>query len=329
VSETPGVTPDSGLPSRTSIWAAASRALGARDPDPTVRNPDWLAEHVIGPSERELLAEQRVVQALDQDYTEALSNMEAAGPARTLLVRTRFVEGKLEQAIRSGARQVVILGAGFDTRAYRLTELLRDVRVFEVDRPATQEYKRRRIQELIPGIIATLPANLTYTPFDFLHEKPGDALLRTGYDAAQRTFFIWEGVTMYLPEDVTRETFRWIASHSPPGSSVVFDYVFSKVIPMLANVPVGKIPDGPPKEAFLRWKRLLENEPWLGGLPEGDESDYLKSVGLEVREILAMNGPEAEKRYLTRADGSVFGALPATAVAQPQMYWLAEATVPG
>jgi hypothetical protein len=59
------------LPSKTSIWAAASRALGARDPDPTVRNPDWLAEHVIGPEERAFASEQLVIQAFDQDYAAA------------------------------------------------------------------------------------------------------------------------------------------------------------------------------------------------------------------------------------------------------------------
>lgn len=318
---------ESRLPSRTSIWAAASRALAARDPDPTVRNPDWLAEHIIGPAERAQVAEQIVVQALDQDYAQASSNLEAIGTARAMLVRTRFIDEKLEQAVRGGARQVVILGAGFDTRAYRLTDLLRDARVFEVDRPLTQEYKRRRVQELIPGVIGALPSNLTYTPFDFRLEKPGDALLRSGYDATLKTFFVWEGVTMYLPEDVIRDTLSWIAGHAP-GSAVVFDYVYAGIIPMLADIPLEKIPEGPMREGVLRWKRLLEYEPWLGGLPGGEESAYLKSVGLEAREILALNAPEAEKRYLIRADGSVFGALPAAAMSQPQMYWLAEAAVP-
>jgi methyltransferase (TIGR00027 family) len=321
-------TPESGLPSKTSIWAAACRALGARDPDPTVRNPDWLAEHVIGPDERALVSEQRVVQAFDQDYATASANLEAIGAARAMLVRTRFIDEKLAQAIRGGARQVVVLGAGFDTRAYRLTELLRDVRVFEVDRPATQERKRRRIQELIPSVIGALPPNLTYAPFDFRQEKPGDALLRAGYDASVKTFFVWEGVTMYLPEDVTRDTFTWIASHAAPGSAVVFDYVYSRVIPMVANISLDQIPEGPPREMFMRWIRLLENEPWLGGLPAGEEPAYLKGVGLEAGEILALGGPEAEKRYLTRADGSMFGAMPAGTPPQPQMYWLAEAVVP-
>jgi methyltransferase (TIGR00027 family) len=317
--------PESALPSRTSIWAAAARALGARDPDPTVRNPDWLAERLIGPAERALLAEQRVVQALDQDYDAASTNYEALGPARALLVRTHFIDQKLEQAVRSGARQLVILGAGFDTRAYRLKELLKDLRVFEVDRPATQRYKQQRVRDVVNQI----PPNLTYTPFDFRQERVGDALDRVRYDPAAKTFFIWEGVTMYLPENVVRETFQWISTHAAPGSAVVFDFVYHGVIERLANVSIEKIPEGPPKEMFLRWRRLLENEPWQCGLPDQGEREYLKSVGLEARDILSMGGPDSEKRYLTRQDGSVFCALPAGAQAQPQMYWLAEAVIPG
>jgi methyltransferase (TIGR00027 family) len=270
-------TPANDLPSKTSIWAAAGRALGAREPDPTVRNPDWLAQHVIGPEERALVSDQTVIQVLDQDYSAAAANFEAIGMARMLMVRTKFIDEKLASAMQNGARQVVILGAGFDTRAYRLTTLLSGARVFEVDRPATQERKRRRIQALIPGVIAALPPNLTYAPFDFRQEQIGDALLRAGYDPAAKTFFIWEGVTMYLPEEVTRSTFTWIAKHAAPGSGVVFDYVYSQVIAMLGSVPLDAVPEGPQREMFLRWRSLLENEPWLGGLPGGKEGECARS----------------------------------------------------
>jgi methyltransferase (TIGR00027 family) len=79
------------------------------------------------------------------------------------LIRTRFADERLESAVRAGAAQVVILGAGYDSRAYRLRELLKDVRVFEVDYGPTQEYKKRRVQE----IFGCFPTNLTYVPIDF------------------------------------------------------------------------------------------------------------------------------------------------------------------
>ena len=80
------------LPSKTCLYVAAGRALGARDPDPAVRNPDYLAERLLGPLERELVAEQACVQALDQDYSEALKNREAIGSA--LMMQVRLVLSK-------------------------------------------------------------------------------------------------------------------------------------------------------------------------------------------------------------------------------------------
>ena len=135
------------LASKTCLYVAAGRALGARDPDAAVRNPDYLAERLLGPNERALVAEQACVQALAQDYAVVSKNLEAMGSAMMMQVRTRFIEERMEEAIENGALQLVILGAGFDTRAYRFIELLRPLHVFEVDQPASQEHKRRRLRE--------------------------------------------------------------------------------------------------------------------------------------------------------------------------------------
>src|SRR5689334_11027033 len=143
-------------PSRTSIMVAAGRAIGAREPDPSVRNPDSMAEIFLGPEVRALQIDHPALQALDKDYEEAMKDLEVVGTVRMMMIRTRFIEERLEHAIRNGATQVVILGAGFDTRAYRLLHLLKNVRVFEVDRPVTQALKRRRAAEVAGGI----PANL-------------------------------------------------------------------------------------------------------------------------------------------------------------------------
>jgi methyltransferase (TIGR00027 family) len=132
------------LPSKTCLYVAAGRALGAREADEAVRNRT-IAERLLGSKERALVADQACVQALNQDYAIASKKMEALGVALMMQVRTRFIEERLAEAIERGATQLVILGAGFDTRGYRLTELLRHARVFEVDQPSTQEYKRRRV----------------------------------------------------------------------------------------------------------------------------------------------------------------------------------------
>lgn len=312
-------------PSKTCLYVAAGRALGAREPDPSIRNPDYLAERLLGPEERAMVAEQPVVQALEKDFAEARQNIEALSSAIMMIIRTRFIEERLEQAIRDGVPQVVILGAGFDTRAYRLTDLLKNARVFEVDQPSTQEYKKRRVREA--GI--EVPSNLTYVAVDFRHDKLGDVLSAAGYDSKQKTFFIWEGVTMYLPEAAVEETLRWVAAQAP-GSTIIFDFVGAMLVKFMATADLSQFPEAAQK-AFERIRKLTAGEPWIFGLPDTSEREFLGKLGLEVRELLPVGGPESMKRYLTRSDGTAYIEIPPPQQqrqAQRGGYCLAEAVVP-
>src|SRR5215510_15451515 len=112
--------------SRTSLWTAMGRALGSREPDEAVRNPDYLVEKLIGPEEREHFGDHPLVAALDKPYEEAIQEWEVLIAVRLMTSRTGFIDSRLRDAIKDGATQVVILGAGFDTRAYRLKEVLSD-----------------------------------------------------------------------------------------------------------------------------------------------------------------------------------------------------------
>jgi methyltransferase (TIGR00027 family) len=311
-------------PSKTCLYVAAGRALGAREPDQSIRNPDYLAERLLGPEERALVADQAVVQALELDFAEARKNIEALSSAIMMIIRTRFIEERLEQAIRDGVSQVVILGAGFDTRAYRLTELLKNTRVFEVDQPSTQEYKKRRVREA--GI--AVPSNLTYVAVDFRHDKLGDVLAAAGYDPNRKTFFIWEGVTMYLPEAAVEETLRWVAAQAP-GSTIIFDFVGAMVIKFLANVDLNQLPEVA-RQAVTRLLKLEAGEPWIFGMPDAAEGEFLGKLGLKLRQLLPIGGPESMKRYLTRRDGTPYIPIPPPqqqAQAQRGGYCLAEAVV--
>jgi methyltransferase (TIGR00027 family) len=241
--------------SRTSIYVAAGRAVGAREPDPAARNPDYLAGRLLGdPSELDL--DHPAIRALSLDYDDAMKDVEVVSNVRMMTVRTRFIDEALERAIAGGATQVVVLGAGFDSHAYRCRDLLAHVRVFEVDRPAMQALKKQRVNEVLGGP----PANLTYVAIDFQHEDLPDVLTRHGYDPAQRTFFIWEGVTMYLPEEAVRDTLRFAATH-PPGSGIVFDFVYRAMIvniryefrPQL--VRLGILPAAPTVDPLQRRER--------------------------------------------------------------------------
>jgi methyltransferase (TIGR00027 family) len=146
--------------SRTSILVAAARAYGSHDPDPSVRNPDWLAEHLLGPEQLKLLTGHPLENALAQDYREAGRDPQISGFAMLMIIRTRFIDDRLLHAVASGATQVVILGAGFDSRAYRLHERLAGLKIFEVDSPDTQAIKRQRVE----AVLGCAPANVTYVP---------------------------------------------------------------------------------------------------------------------------------------------------------------------
>jgi methyltransferase (TIGR00027 family) len=287
--------------SRTSIYVAAGRAVGAREPDSSARNPDYLAEKLLGDPSK-LDVDHPAVRALSLRYDEAMKDIEVANTVRMMTIRTRFIDEALERAILDGATQVVILGAGFDSHAYRCQELLGSVRVFEVDRPATQAVKKQRVNEVLGGP----PANLTYVAIDFQHEDLPHGLTRHGYDSAQRPFFILEGVTMYLPEEAVRSTLRFVAAH-PAGSAIVFDFVYRAMIDMIAQIDMANVP-AVAKPFVERFLKLTRDEPWVFGLPVGGEREFLRDFGLELREAFTIGGEESLERYLTKADGTQLGA---------------------
>jgi methyltransferase (TIGR00027 family) len=296
----PANQPPAGI-SKTSIFVAAGRAVGAREPDPSARNPDYLAEKLLGDPSK-LDVDHPAVRALSLDYDAAMSDAEVVSHVRMMTIRTRFIDEALERAIGAGATQLVILGAGFDSHAYRCQELLARVKVFEVDRAATQVLKKRRVNE----IIGAPPPNLTYVAIDFQHEDLADILRRHGHDPAQRTFFILEGVTMYLPEEAVRSTFRFVAAQ-PPGSGIVFDYVYRAMIDTIAQIDMANVPKAA-KPFVERFLNLTRDEPWVFGLPVGGEREFLGEFGLELREALMVGGEDSIKRYVTKADGTQIGA---------------------
>lgn len=137
-----------------------------------------------------------------------------------IAARSRYVEDRLAEAVASGVAQYVVLGAGLDTFAYR--NPFPALRVFEVDFPATQEWKREMLEE---AEIA-LPANLTFVPMDFERQTLAEGLAGTGFDARRPAFFGWLGVTPYLTLDVFRSTLGAV-EQLPAGSGVCFDFASS------------------------------------------------------------------------------------------------------
>jgi methyltransferase (TIGR00027 family) len=180
-----------GKPSGTSWRVAVRRATHQIVDKPPVFD-DPLALVIIGPEARAQI--EANPHAGDSPGWTALRAY--------LAVRSRVAEDALAAAVRAGVRQYVVLGAGLDTFAYRNTD--RTLRVFEVDHPETQAWKRK----LLTKFQIAVPDDVTYVPVNFERQDLGEELARTGLDATRPTFFSWLGVTMYLTRDSIRGTLR-------------------------------------------------------------------------------------------------------------------------
>jgi len=184
--------------------------------------------------------------------------------ADLIALRTAVIDGAVRDAIAAGARQLVILGAGYDGRAWRIKELA-GVKVFEVDHPATQGIKRARVAQLPPPI-----GILSFVSIDFERESLDKSLDRAGHDRKLPTCWIWEGVVMYLTHDAMQATLAGIAGRSANGSTLIVNY----------------------HTAHRRWlARLifrLIGEPQISAWTPEEMATDLRSAGFVVREDTGM-----------------------------------------
>jgi methyltransferase (TIGR00027 family) len=137
-----------------------------------------------------------------------------------LVARDRYMDDVLKLYLENNLEQLVLLGAGFDSRAYRF-EVAGRIKIFEVDHPTTQLEKLARLK----AIFGNIPDHVCYVPVDFNTQTLSSSLLDAGYDPRQKTLFIWEGVTMYLTSETVDSTLKFIVENSAPGSAVLFDYI--------------------------------------------------------------------------------------------------------
>jgi methyltransferase (TIGR00027 family) len=250
-----------GLPSKTAVYVTAARAIGSKDPDPQLRNPDDLAIKFLGPRERAVLPD-LAWDALDLDFDSAMNQLGVQLPVAVLTYRTKAFDAALLDALQNGATQVVVLGAGFDSRAYRFQSQLRNVRFMEVDYGPTQAYKKQRLG----AIVEAIPPNVSFVPMDFTKDNLLDQLRKAGYSEQQKTFFLWEGVTYYLPESAVKDTLHFVRDHSASGSRIAFDY-FGASKPSVNN----------PRSLYARW-----GEPVIFGFPNDSAREYVQQEGLGV-----------------------------------------------
>ncbi len=205
-------------PSRTARFVALFRALETRLPEDERLFADPFAADFLDARLGAALAAARLPGT--GPLVPAYIDRRWPGTRVSVVVRTRFIDQALEQAVDDGVGQVVLLGAGFDARAYRL-DAAKGSRVYEVDAPETQALKRAAIE----ARLGSSPANVAWVAVDFERDDLAASLGSAGLDPEAPAFFVWEGVTPYLTADAVDATLRAIASVAAPSSRLVFTYL--------------------------------------------------------------------------------------------------------
>jgi methyltransferase (TIGR00027 family) len=210
-----------GKPSRTAQFVAATRALGALLPDDAQLMDDPFGARVAPGAVARLVALSRRMPSLRPLLRIATAPM--LPMIAYMQVRTRLIDDVVRTFTGFGGAQIVLLGAGFDARAARLSDALGGARFFEIDHPATQAKKRQ--------LYGDLP--VTFVPWDFERDAMSTLAARLaalGHDPARPTLTIWEGVTMYLYEPAIVDTVAAVRAWSAPGSQLCFSYVEKRQI---------------------------------------------------------------------------------------------------
>jgi len=263
-------------PSRTALRVAMRRAAHQLFDNPKVLD-DPIALRIVGSKAEAKLRTER-----GNEFGRF-----GLGLRAFMAARSRFAEDALARSIARGATQYVVLGAGLDTFAYRNPCSESALRVFEVDFPATQEWKRRQLHEAAIAI----PSSVTYAPVDFEHQTLAEGLRLAGFDSTKPAFFSWLGVTMYLTEDAAMSTFAFIAS-TPPAGGVAFDYA----IPRASLSWLGRLA----LDAMMR-RVAAAGEPFRTFFDPASLAERLRGMG--YRSIDDLGADEINARYFKhRAD---------------------------
>lgn len=248
----------------TAMGIALCRALESERPenericdDPYARRmiPDWL--YLLG------------------KFFVTIGYAELRGPGvlAFLAARDRYIDDFLFDQVRNGITQLVVLGAGYDSRPYRFASLLSGVAIFEVDHPTTQKDKLARLKQ----IFGRLPGYVNFVPVDFNTQALDQRLLECGYRTDLKTCFIWQGVVYYLDAASVDRTLYFIAKSSAPGSSVIFDYVYQSVL---------EDASGHGEVNGMRRYRGLTSEGLTFGIREGAVEPFLQERGFNnIRNI--------------------------------------------
>jgi methyltransferase (TIGR00027 family) len=280
----------------TALGVLAMACMANTERDPAIRDRDAIAPRLLRWGDGSAAAARlRLLHPVIRRATERIM----PGIYGFALARARHMDAIVRREASAGINSLVILGAGYDTRAYRMREELSGVRVLEVDRPATSEDKRVRLTRALTSI----PENVAFVEADFTEQDLLERLADHGHRLSDRTLFLLSGVSMYLPEAAMLKLLDQVAAHTSERTSLLFDYIDADVLVE---------PERFYGKEWVPYATKVGEEPsW--GIPAGGTEVLLADHGLCLSSDL--DADELAGRYLRRTNGSTvarpfqFGAI--------------------
>lgn len=261
--------------SRTALGAATCRLIEQYQPEKTRLFYDPVVKELVGAPIRVLMQFAGM-----RNFTIKQTDAVATGIYGAQICRTRYIDDAVKVALSQGISQLVILGAGLDTRPYRLSGL-ENVNIFEVDLPSAQNDKQKKIQKYL----GHSPNHVTFIPIDFDTQTLDTVFIGTSFDPSKPTIFIWEGVTQYISAEAVRQTLTFVGK-SAPGSVIVFTYVLRSIIERRSDIP----------DAVKMMDTVGKSAPWIFGLEPASILEFLKSFHLAL--IADVGDVDYQEKYL-------------------------------
>jgi methyltransferase (TIGR00027 family) len=277
--------------SRTADFACLLRAASYVDKRECYLGPDDIAYMLVPPFLKLIARSRWLFKVFSRPFF-------PSGMYEYVIARTRYFDAVFREALEHGFDQIVIFGAGFDSRALRFSKLNKGTKVFELDAPTTQQEKLTALKTKKLEI----PENLIFAPIDFNKEKVADKMAQAGFVAGRKSLFLLEAVTMYLPQESVESTFRFIEGVAGRGSLIAFDYIYAGVL-RKENKYYGE------RETSLKTLAKVGEE-WIFALEEGEDERFLSRHGFSLKDHSGK--PELEDRYFKNSNGVIVGKINGT-----------------
>lgn len=278
-------------PSETALFAALRRTIANKEFGNEKFGPDYLAEKFLPPHFRFFLKFKKI-----QANTKEKLNRFLPGLNEYMIARTSYFDRLFVEALNKQTSQIVLLGAGYDTRVYRFADLNHGTRIFELDIAPTQERKVKCIK----SARIKIPEFVTFTPINFNDQSLANVLGEAGYQNHQKTLFIWEGVSYYLDVVSVDRTFEFVRQTIHPESSIAFDYTVS-----ISEENIDEYYGV--KEFSKTMEEHHANEDLRFFIGDGEIGTFLEQRGLKIVENL--DNEEIERRFLVDEKGSLLGQI--------------------